>query len=174
MVASVVFPVAALTCALSGPIITVLYGTSWTGAAPVLSVLAIHGAIFTLSLVYANVLIATGRTLRLFVVQVAWMLCLVPLLYVGVRNGRLVGVGIAHALVTALVILPSYVRAMRRTTALEVRELLRALAPALGQSVIIGACAWGTSQLVATTAQLPRLVAGGLAGCLCYAALNRD
>ena len=51
-----------------------------------LAVLSLYGILYAFSLLFANVLVATGKTLRLLLIQVAWVATLVPAILVGVNN----------------------------------------------------------------------------------------
>jgi len=126
-VALMAAPIAAFTCAFATPLIITVYGEKWAPAGPVLSVLALYGLVFVLGLLFANVLISTGRTGVLFAVQIAALVVLLPALAVGVNLRGLVGVGIAHIVVISLVTLPAYLLAIRKATGVGTPGLLRAL-----------------------------------------------
>jgi len=160
--------VGAITLALSGPIVITLFGQKWQEATPVLAVLSLYGILYAFSLLYANVLVATGKTLRLLLIQVAWVATLVPAIVFGVRNWGLEGVGWAHVCTIGLIAVPAYAVAALRATGQRVRRLLRAvLRPALAAGVA-GLGAWLVSQAFDT--QWMRLVAGGLIAGLLYVA----
>jgi len=168
LVALLALPVGAITLALSGPIVITLFGQKWQEATPVLAVLSLYGILYAFSLLYANVLVATGKTLRLLLIQVAWVATLVPAIVFGVRNWGLEGVGWAHVSTIGLIAVPAYAVAALRATGQRVRRLLRAvLRPALAAGVAsLGA--WLVSQAFDT--QWMRLVAGGLIAGLLYVA----
>jgi len=168
LVALLALPVGAITLALSGPIVITLFGQKWQEATPVLAVLSLYGILYAFSLLYANVLVATGKTLRLLLIQVAWVATLVPAIVFGVRNWGLEGVGWAHVCTIGLIAVPAYAVAALRATGQRVRRLLRAvLRPALAAGVA-GLGAWLVSQAFDT--QWMRLVAGGLIAGLLYVA----
>src|SRR3954451_20165018 len=92
--------------------------------------------VFVLGLLFANVLISTGRTAVLFGVQVAALVVLVPALAVGVNLRGLVGAGVAHILVISLVTLPAYLVAIRKATDVRAERLLGALLRPLTAAVV--------------------------------------
>jgi lipopolysaccharide exporter len=134
-VALIACPIAAFTCAFATPLITTVYGEKWAAAGPVLSVLALYGMVFVLGLLFANVLISTGRTGVLFAVQIAALVVLVPALAIGVNLRGLVGAGIAHILVISLVTLPAYLVAIRKATHVGAQRVVRALVRPLAAAV---------------------------------------
>lgn len=169
LVALVALPIAALSVVLAEPLVAVLFGARWADAAPVLAVLAVYGALYSFSLLFANVLVATGATRRLLAIQVAWVLVLVPGIIVGFRSAGLVGAAWAHVVTIALVAVPGYVWAALRTTGQDLRPVLRCLVrPALAAGA--GAvAAWPTTVLLGPDALV--LVVGGVAGTAGYLAV---
>ena len=73
LVALVALPIAACSVAMAPSLVHTLFGATWDGAAPVLSVLAVYGACFAFTLLYVNLLVAIGATTQLLLVQVAWV-----------------------------------------------------------------------------------------------------
>ena len=114
-VALIACPIGALTLALADPLILSVYGQKWTEAAPVLSVLAVYGVLTVFGLLFANVVIAVGRTGVLLGVQVAALLLLVPTMAIGIDLSGLVGVGYAHLVIVVVVTVPAYLLAIRRS-----------------------------------------------------------
>lgn len=170
-VALAAFPLAAFICAFSGPIVGTIYGSKWSAAAPVLSILAVYGALFVLGLLLANVIVATGRTGILFAVQVCALAALIPALPLAINVGGIEGAGVAHILVVGAVTTPVYVVALRRSTGLG----LRALVTAVGRPAITAVAA----AVVAWTATLPiesnllKLCLGALIGICVFGLFNR-
>jgi PST family polysaccharide transporter len=124
----------------------------------------LYGILYAFSLLYANVLVATGRDPGLLLIQVAWVATLVPAIVIGVNNWGLEGVGWAHVVTISLIAVPAY--ASPQCDGQRLGRLLRAvLRPALAAG-IAGLGAWLVSQ--AFNAQWLSLLAGGLiAGLLC-------
>lgn len=159
-------PLAAFTSAFATPLINTIYGNQWSEAGPVLSVLSFYGVISVIGVLFANIIIATGRTGVLFLVQAVALVFLVPSLAAGIHFGGLVGIGVAHIVVISLITLPAYVIALRRSTGIKVRRLAIAMSrPAL--SALVAA-------VVALTVTVPihtdifRLAVGGAVGALVY------
>lgn len=161
-VALVAFPIGALTCALATPLLVSVYGSKWSDAAPVLSVLTLYGVIFVICLLFANIVIAMGRTGALLGVQLAALVCLVPALSIGVRLDGLVGVGIAHIVVICSVTLPTYLVALKRSTGVRLRVVVRAVSPPAAAATATAAVAFGVASLLRDP--VVRLLAGGVAG----------
>ena len=80
-------PIAAFTCAFAYPLIETVYGARWLGAAPVLRLLALYGALYVLGLLFDNIMVAAGKTFAMFAVQAAALVTLVPALIVGAPFG---------------------------------------------------------------------------------------
>lgn len=161
-------PLAAFTCAFAEPLVAVIYGPHWVGAASVLTVLSFYGVAFVVGLLFANILISMGRTGPLFAVQGIALGCLLPALWAGITFGGLVGLGLAHLLVIGLVTLPVYIRSLRRSVGIAPSRLVRAVARPAGS-------AFGAA-LVALAATLPvhddvlRVAVGGVVGAAVYSA----
>lgn len=166
VVALVALPVASLSVVLAGPLVGVLFGSRWSDAAPVLAVLAVYGALYSFSLLYANVLVATGATRRLLVIQLAWIVVLIPGIVVGFRTGGLVGAAWAHVVTIAVVAVPGYAWASLRATGQGLPSVLASVVrPALA-ALIAGAAAWLATLLPGPPVVV--LVTGGLAGSAAY------
>jgi PST family polysaccharide transporter len=161
-------PVACLLGALSMPVVTLLYGGRWAPAAGALAALAAFGALRVLFDLFATYLSARGATRPVLGVQVAWLVALVPAVVVGARVGGSAGVGWAHVVVAAVVVLPLYLVAVRRSGA-DLRALARATwlplaaaGPTVGAAVLVARQVGGS---------LGALAAGGTAGALVYVAV---
>lgn len=170
-VALVAFPLAAFLCTFSSPLVLTIYGPKWPAAAPVLSILAVYGALFVLGLLLANVIIAMGRTGILFSVQVCALIALLPALPVGIRLGGIEGAAVAHILVIGVITTPVYVIALRRSTGLPLSALLRSV----GRPAITAIAAAVVSWLVTLPIEsnLLKLATGALMGAFIYGAYNR-
>lgn len=163
-------PIAFVTMGLSGPLVETLFGARWLDAAPVLTVLAFYGLLFSFSLLYVNVLVTTGQTARLLLIQVTWLAALAPAIVLGALVSGLVGVAWAHVAVIALVAIPGYLWAVRRDTGrsrarLGTDLLGVVLHPALA-AAFAALVAWGVSSLFETA--WIGLLAGGFAAVAAY------
>ncbi|NYE35528.1 PST family polysaccharide transporter [Nocardioides cavernae] len=172
LVALVSFPVACCTAVLAPSLVRTLFGDTWSGAAPVLTVLAVYGACFAFTLLHVNVLVAIGATGPLLVVQVAWIAALVPAMVWGVEVGGLVGAAWAHVVVVLLVSVPGYYWAMRSRLGPLPSAMARVLArPALA-ALAAGAAAWIGDRWIDD----PRLglLTGGASAVVVYLVLARS
>jgi O-antigen/teichoic acid export membrane protein len=169
LVALVAFFIGAMTLALSQPLVLTIFGPKWSDAAPVQAVLSLYGILYAFSLLFANVLVATGKTLRLLGIQLSWVAILVPAILISVRLGGLEGVAWAHVLTIGLLAVPGYALAVLRVTGQPGTQLLGAcLRPGLA-AAIAGAGAWLTSQ--AFTAPWLSLLSGGFVGGVIFLAV---
>lgn len=168
-VALVACPIAGFTCAFAYPLIGTVYGDQWLDAAPVVTVLALYGVVYVLAMMFDNIIIASGRTVAIFVVHAIALTVLIPALIIGVRLGGLVGVGIAHIIVVTFVILPAYLFAIRQTTGAGLIVTLQALVRPLAAAA--------TAAVIATLATrsmepaIVKLAVGGIVGAFVYAAI---
>ena len=115
-VTSIAALIGSMTMALATPLLLTVYGSKRADAAPVLSILSAYGVAFVVNLLFANVLVAMGRTGFLFIVQVVALACLVPAITIGLNHWGLVGVGVSHIVVIGCVTVPAYVVAIHRST----------------------------------------------------------
>lgn len=169
IVSLVAFPVAGITAALSGQLVEVLYGAKWSGAAPVLTVLSIYGAVFVLSLFLSNLLIAVGRTVRVLLIQLVWLGALVPAIALGVHWLDVEGAAYAHVVVILVVVVPAYLWATRSVVPHMLGALGAALAGPFAAAIVATAVALVVGHVV--PGALLGLLAGGTAGVLAFALL---
>lgn len=106
----VTVPLCAALAAGAQPLIRAAYGARWDPAAQVLSWLALMAAVRVVAYLVEDYLAAMGRSRMILMLHAVWLILLVPALVAGVQIGGLVGVGIALAIVAALM-LPAYVSA---------------------------------------------------------------
>ena len=159
-------PVSALLVGLATPLVQVLYGEIWSGAAGAMIGLGIFGAGRIVTEMLADLCVGAGRTLGLFWVQTLWLLCLLPALMAGASIAGITGVGAAHAAVIWFVVLPAYFLLVRRTVGASIRHMLfPCLTPAVA-ALLAGAASW----MVAGAIPEPflALAAGGITGATLY------
>jgi PST family polysaccharide transporter len=99
---------------MAGPVVGLLYGDRWIGAAEALAGLAVFGAARVVLDLIATFLIAVGTTRAVLLVQVVWLLAMVPAMWVGVAAFGLAGAGWTHVVVALAVALPAYAVCLRR------------------------------------------------------------
>jgi lipopolysaccharide exporter len=170
-VALIAFPLAAFLCSFSGALVETIYGHAWLPAAPVLSVLALYGAVSVVGLFLANVIIATGRTGVLLAVQVCALAALLPGLAAGINFGGILGAAATHVVVIVAVTSPVYVIALRRSTGLRIPALLSALSLPAVTAALTALAAWAAT--LAVTNPLLKLLISGVIGVCLYTYLNR-
>lgn len=158
----VAFPVAVLMAVLAPDIVHVLYGDTWSAAAPVLSVLALYGGVFVVSLVASNLLVGTGHAGWVFVIQAIWLSFLLPTVLLGVSAIGLLGAAYAHVAVITVVVVPAYGYALRRVMASPWRAAGGSLALPATAALAAGAAAALTALLLPPG--VPRLLGAGLVG----------
>jgi O-antigen/teichoic acid export membrane protein len=161
LLASVTVPACALLAATSQPLVRFVYGSAWGPAARVLPWLALLGALRILFELVYDYLVVLARTRIVFLVQVMWLVALAPALYLGSRVGGPPGAGAAQFVVGLLVVLPTYLYALRRDGISPPSLGARLAVPLLG-----GVGAALAAMLVArvTSVDLVALAGAGVAG----------
>ena len=167
-VSLIALPVATLSLALAGPLVETLYGRTWVQAVPVLQVLSAYGALFVFVSLLSNLLVGTGHTTRVFVIQLIWITLLVPAMVAGVRLGGVEGVAWAHVVVVSAAVLPVYVWMVRRQAPRAPALVARAALPPMACCVAAFLAATGVASLVSVP--YLQLLLGGAAGALVYLA----
>ena len=127
---------------LAEPVVGLLYGDLWMGAAAALVGLAAFGALRVILDLIATFLVAAGATRAVFAVQVWWLIVLVPTMYVAVRSFGVVGAGWAHVAVVVLAVLPAYLMCLHRV-GVDAAQFLRAwIFPTICIVPAAAACWW--------------------------------
>lgn len=153
---------------LARPVVTFVYGPTWLASAGALGVLAVFGAIRVVFDLMATFLIARGASRPVLVVQIAWVVALVPAMVLGVHNWGIVGAGVAHLVVALTVVLPAYTLTLHRQ-GVSFLALVRAAAPPIGAAMVAAIAVWATAK--ATDVSWQALVLGSAVGILVYLAL---
>lgn len=171
IVAWIAAPIGAFSITFARPLILTIYGPQWGEAAPVLSVLALYGMVFVLGLLFANIIIASGRTGILVWVQVAALVALLPALPLGIQWGGTVGAGWAHVIVVGCVTLPVYLVSLRKVSGVRVSAVARQVIHPVLAATASAALAWiATSDISSDPA---KTLTGFLVGAAAYALLTR-
>ena len=170
-IASVAFPVCALSAALAGPLIDTVYGPRWHPAWTALVVLSIFGAARTILTLFSDLSIALGLTRRLLAIQLIWMLALTPAMVVGVSHWGIAGAGFAHAVVVVGLVIPLYAITVRRSTPIAIRHLRHAVLRPLVASVAAAGVAFGASYFLDESVW--KLLVGTTLGLITYLLLAR-
>jgi O-antigen/teichoic acid export membrane protein len=155
---------------VSNVLVPALYGPKWTEMAPVLSLLAMMGAIVVVNLSFGEIYKAIGRPEVLTWFLVLRIVVLAPLLYLG---GRVDVVWLAAAqVIAALLTYPVNYVLLARTLRLRPRLMLAQLAPGLlgvlGMTAIVVPLNLALTQAT-TLPPLVALIALAGAGAVAYA-----
>lgn len=135
LLASVALPACLLIAGSARPLIGFVYGTSWLPAAQPLVWLCLLSAIRILLEPAYDYLVILTRTRFLLIVEIAWLLVLIPALIGGTRVEGISGTGLAEAAVAACVALPCYLGGLK-STSISLRGLVNHLwLPFLGAAV---------------------------------------
>lgn len=157
-----------LLAVLSRPVIELVYGARWLPAAAVLAWLGIFGSLRTLFDLAASYLLARGASTLTMLVQLVWIVGLVPAVLLGVATGDIAGVAAAHLIVAVLLVCPAYAVALHRCGA-DIRAILTRLWPPILAASAAGAAA--VAAMTVAPGPLAGLLAGGLTGSTIYALL---
>jgi PST family polysaccharide transporter len=162
--------VAALLAPSATSLIDVVYGPTWHRSAEALGVLAGFGAFRVAFDLTATFLIARGGSRAVLLVQLAWVVALVPAMIVSVHLWGIIGAGVAHLVVASFIVLPAYVVALA-PHGVTWSAIVRAAAPPLGAALLAGTVVWLCSQAFDTG--WPALLIGGSIGVTVYLGLLR-
>jgi PST family polysaccharide transporter len=147
--------------ALSGPVIGVLYGDRWRPAATALAGLALFGAVRVIFDLFATFLISLGATRPVLLVQVWWLLIMVPGMIAGVSWLGLSGAGLSHVVIAVLFVLPAYLVCLARV-GVDPAAVLRSCLPPTLVALPVAAVLVGLGGL--GLPDVATLLFGGLAG----------
>jgi O-antigen/teichoic acid export membrane protein len=114
LLTAVALPVCLLLAGSSVPLISFIYGARWDPAARPLLFLAILAAVQVFFLLAYDFLVVLARSRFLLVVQLAWLLALVPALIIGSDLGGISGASLAEVAVATICVLPWYIFELRR------------------------------------------------------------
>jgi O-antigen/teichoic acid export membrane protein len=165
-VSLILLPMCGLMLVLARPLVLTLYGGKWAASAEVLSILSIYGAISIICVLFANMLTSLGKARLILFVQLFWLGALVPAMAIGVHRDGIVGAAMAHIVVIAPIVLPSYLFVLRRETGIRLIALGRAILPPLLAASVAAFAARETATRFASPAL--QLASGLVVGCLVY------
>jgi O-antigen/teichoic acid export membrane protein len=165
LVLLVTAPISLLIAVFARPMIEFVYGDRWLESAAVLPWLMVLATVRVLSELTYDFFVALGRSRVNLVIQIAWLVGLVPALVIGARQGGIVGVGIGHAAIGLLLVLPAYAVALRSSQV----SVLQLAAPLLRPSIgLLVAAAIGIGSLRLVDSDPLVLVVGGGLSALGY------
>jgi lipopolysaccharide exporter len=163
-------PMCTLEMVLARPLVLTLYGSRWVAAVAPLSILTLYGLISIVCLLFSQMLAALGESKFILVIQVVWIIALIPAMAIGVHTHGIEGAAVAHIFIIVPIVLPCYLVALKRATGVRIGMLVKAALPALSAATLAAAIAWFVmSKLHGPFLQL---LAGGTAGGLFYLAVT--
>lgn len=152
LLTAITLPICLVLSGAAEPIIDVVYGPEWSGAAAALGWLGLLAGLRILFELFYDYFVVLGSSRVVFTVQLVWLVVLVPALYVGATVGGIGGAAAAHVIVASFVVLPIYLLELHR-----VKIAWRSLAAKMAVPCL---CAVGAA-IVALTAH--RLISPDLA-----------
>lgn len=165
IVSRLTFPVCLFLAALSQPLVVLVYGPQWAGASKALLWLAIFASLRTIIEVFSDYLVALGRTKAVFLVQLVWLPALIVALVVLVPRYGIAGAGMAHLIISGVVIVPSFLYTMRRA-GVRISIVVGALTPTLCWAAATAVLAGAVASQIASP--LIACAAGGAVGLTAY------
>ena len=162
-------PFVAVLIAMPELAITTLYGNAWVGGAVALHFLALLSIVRLVDGLTDDVFFACGRATWILAKNLVWVVLLVVGLPIGAHFGGIRGVGIGHAVVASVVVLPLICFLLARLGMWR-RQLLFIATAMAGAAAIAGTAGW----FVVHHVTAPRVVLaalGVLVVCGVYTAL---
>ena len=150
---------------LAPQLVVTLYGERWSAAAAAVVPLAAFGAFRVMFDLMATYLIACGMTRRVLIVQVIWVVALVPAMIIGIAQAGMAGAGWAHVTVAVAVVLPAYLLCLKGAHVPPMRFIAAWAVPTLAAIPLIGLL-WLLPTLI--PAAVPALLAAAAVGLLFY------
>jgi PST family polysaccharide transporter len=160
LLASVALPVCLLIGGAANPLIGLFYGAHWLPAARPLIWLALLGAVQIFFLLAYDYLMVLARSRFLLIVQLGWLLALIPALIAGAHADGIDGAAMAEAAVAAFGILPWYLGSLRNV-GIRLLDLSRRLCLPAAGAALAGLAAAGAADVV--SGDLIALFASGAA-----------
>ena len=99
LLTAITLPVCLVVSGAAGPIVKVIYGPEWTQAATALAWLGVLAGLRILFELFYDFFVVLGSSRAVFAVQLAWLVALVPALYVGAQTAGIAGAAAAHVTV---------------------------------------------------------------------------
>lgn len=110
---AVALPVCAVVAVTAPHVIAFIYGAAWAPAAAALQWLAVAAAYRIFAELTYDFLVVVGRSHAVLRLQLAWILALIPAVWIGVSHWGLAGAGAALVAVAFGVSLPMYLLQLR-------------------------------------------------------------
>lgn len=151
-----------LVTALADPIVRIMLGIEWLGAAPILALFAVAGLLTTLAFVGYWVYLSRGLGKQLFYYTIVTTVIKITCIVIGSFYGVL-GVAIAFAVAPAIS-WPLSLWWLSRVTPMPTARLYGGAGRILAVCAVAGAAAWGAALLVQPIGSWLMLVVGVLSG----------
>ena len=158
LLASVTLPVCVLLAASADPLIHFVYGPAWQSAAAVLPWLGLLAMLRILFELVYDYFVVLADTRVVFTVQVVWLVALIPAVLAGAHFAGAPGAAAAQFAVALVVVLPLYLRELKRVQVPPGAFVRRLLLP-LAATAVVGAVAWASASAISSDV-LALLVAG--------------
>lgn len=168
LLAAATLPICLLLGLLAEPLIRVVYGDRWSGAAPALAFLAVVAALRVILELAYDFLVGLGRSRTIFLLQAAWVAAAVPAMILGAQLDGLRGVAAAQAVVASAIVLPAFAAVLQRAgvpLSAVARGLVR---PGLGAAAVVASVA---ASRQAFDSDLLHVLVGGSLGVCVYTAV---
>ena len=167
---SVALPIAVCLSVLALPLIGVLYGPVWVGAAVALQFLALMSVVRLITLLVVDVLASVGSPFLTLWLNAGWCVVLIPALVLGTSWDGIRGTGIAHVAVAFGVALPLALYLLHRV-GVRVSPIGRRLARPVAAAVAAALACALVSQLIGPGLAFLQLIVGGLTAVALYGAI---
>jgi O-antigen/teichoic acid export membrane protein len=146
LLCAVAAPICMVISGSARPLITFVYGPRWLPAARPLLWLALLSALQIFFLLAYDYLVVLARSRFLLIVQLVWLLALIPALVAGAHADGIYGASLAETAVAAAGVLPWYLRELRKV-GIGARALCGYLWLPVAGAVVAGCVALGTAQV---------------------------
>jgi PST family polysaccharide transporter/lipopolysaccharide exporter len=170
LVSTLAVPLAVGLAVLADELVATVYGSKWMGAADVLPVLCLFGALRAVSSINGYVFNAVGRPNVPFYLNLAKLVVIAAMIVPATRTYGLMGAAAAVTVPSALMFIVSYI-VFSRILELPYRRMIQAILPAVLASVVMGAAVMLAKNWVSFDSPAG-LVLAAIGGGLLYASIN--
>jgi PST family polysaccharide transporter len=146
LLCAVALPMCLLISGAARPLIGFAYGTNWLPSTKPLMWLALLAAVQVFFLLVYDFFVVLARSRFLLVIQLGWLLALVPALVVGARVDGIYGASLAEFAVAAFCILPWYLIELSRA-GIQLRALGRHVCLPFAGAALTGLLALGAAKV---------------------------
>jgi PST family polysaccharide transporter len=172
LLAAVTLPVCLLLAGAAKPLVRFVYGPEWEPAASALAWLAMLAALRIFYELAYDYFVVLGWSKSILLLQVVWLVALIPALIYGAKGWGIAGIGAGHVVVAACIVLPIYMWQFLRA-GVRPRELLNRVWLTVIVASSVGLMTAGLGRIIQSSL-LSLLVSGVLALVAIGALLYRD